>query len=61
MYYNKHDGKIPLLLEILHLGTSLAVQWLRVCLPMHGTQVRSLARELKDPTCHRAAKPSCHN
>ena len=23
-YYNKHDGKIPLLLEILHLGTSLA-------------------------------------
>ena len=34
-------------------------QWLRIRLPMQGTQVRSLARE--DPTCHGAAKPVCHN
>ena len=40
-------------------GTSLVVQWLRICLPMQGTQVRSLVRE--DPTCHGAAKPVRHN
>ena len=34
------------------LGTLLAVQWLRICLPMQGTQVRSLV--WKDPTSHRA-------
>ena len=27
-------------------GTSLAVQWLRLCLPMQGVQVRSLVGEL---------------
>ena len=31
-------------------GTSLGVQWLRVCLPMQGTWVQSLVRE--DPTCY---------
>ena len=36
-------------------GTSLVVQWLRICLAMPGTQVQSLARE--DPTCPRATKP----
>ena len=35
--------------------TSLVVQWLRIHLPVQGTQVQSLVRE--DPTCHRAAKP----
>ena len=39
--------------------TSLAVQWSGVCLPMQGTQVRSLAQE--DPTCCRAAEPLCHS
>ena len=34
-------------------------QWLRVRLPMQGTQARSLARE--DPTCHGATKPVRHN
>ena len=38
---------------------SLVVQWLRICLPMQGTQVRALVQE--DPTCCRAAKPMCHN
>ena len=40
-------------------GTSLVVQWLRICLPMQETRVRSLVWE--DPTCHRATKPVCHN
>ena len=40
-------------------GTSLVTQWLRICLPMQGTLVQSLARE--DPTCCGAAKPMCHN
>ena len=40
-------------------GTSLVSQWLRICLPMQGTRVRSLVQE--DPTCHGATKPVCHN
>ena len=43
----------------LTLGTSLVVQWLRICLPTQGTQVRSLVRE--DSTCHGATKSVCHN
>ena len=38
---------------------SLVVQWLRVHLPMQGTQVRALVWE--DPTCHGAAGPVSHN
>ena len=34
-------------------------QWLRICLPMQGTQARSLGPE--DSTCHGAAKPVSHN
>ena len=41
------------------LGTSLVAQWLRIHLPMQGTQVQSLVQE--DPTCHGAAKPVHHN
>ena len=37
------------------LGTSLVVQWLRIYLPMQGTQVQSLVRE--DPPRHRTTKP----
>ena len=37
----------------------LVVQWLRIRLPMQGTQVRSLVRE--DPTCHEATKPVCYS
>ena len=36
------------------IWTSLVAQWLRICLPMQGTRVRSLVQE--DPTCHRATK-----
>ena len=32
-------------------GTSLAVQWLRLCASMHWAQVLSLVRELRS-TCH---------
>ena len=32
------------------------VQWLRIHLPMQGTQVRALVQ--KDPTCRGATKPS---
>ena len=38
---------------------SLVAQWLRIHLPMQGTQVRALAREY--PTCRRATKPVHHN
>ena len=40
-------------------GTSLVVQWLRVHLPMQGTQVPSLAWE--GSTCLGAKKPMCHS
>ena len=40
-------------------GTSLVVQWLRICLPMQGTRVRALVQE--DPTCRGATKPVCHD
>ena len=39
--------------------TSLVAQWLRICLPMQGTRVRSLVQE--DPTCRGATKPVCRN
>ena len=38
---------------------SLVAQWLRIHLPMQGTQVRALVRG--DPTCHGATKPMRHN
>ena len=38
---------------------SLVAQWLRICLPMQGTQVRSLVQE--DPTCCGATKSVSHN
>ena len=41
------------------IETSLVVQWLRIHLPMQGTQVRTLVQE--DPTCREATKPMRHN
>ena len=38
---------------------SLVAQWIRIYLPMQGTQVRSLVQE--DPTCCGATKPVRHN
>ena len=43
-----------------HSGwASLVEQWLRICLPIQGTQVQALVQE--DPTCHGATKPVRHN
>ena len=42
-------------LSKLRTGASLVVRWLRICLPMQGTQVRALVWE--DPTCRRATRP----
>ena len=41
------------------VGASLAVQWLRIRLPVQGTWVWALVRE--DPTCHGATKTVRHN
>ena len=46
-------------LSDLHIRTSLVVQWIGICLPMQGTQVRSFV--LEDSTCHGANKPVGHN
>ena len=52
-------GHVNHYLQNLITGTSLVAQWLRIHLPMQGTQVRALVRE--DPTCRGATKPSHHN
>ena len=39
--------------------SSLVAQWIRIHLPMQGTQLRSLVRE--DSTCCGTSKPVCHN
>ena len=54
IYLEKNISK-----RYMHQGTSLVVQWLRICLPVQRTWVRALVWE--DPTCHRATKPVRHN
>ena len=51
---NITSDKVGHFIIIRSLGTSLVAQWLRICLPMQGTRVRSLVRE--DPTCCGATK-----
>ena len=47
-YYNAKDwGKT------VETGTSLVVQWLRLCLPMQAVQVQFPARELRSNMSHR--------
>ena len=56
------DWELPLCLTSIknkNNRTSLVVQWLRICLPMQGTRVRSLVWE--NTPCCRAAKPECHS
>ena len=38
---------------------SLVAQWLRICLPMQGRQVRAPVWE--DPTCRGATRPVSHS
>ena len=45
--------------EEIQRGASLVTQWLRICLPMQGTQIQALVWE--DPTCRGAAGPVSHN
>ena len=42
----------------MHSGASLVIRWLRIHLPMQGTQVQSSVWE--DFTCRGAAKPMYH-
>ena len=42
------------------LGTSLVVQWLKICLPVQGMQVWFLVGELRSQM-HGSTKPLCHN
>ena len=53
-YFNHH---LHIIKNILR--ASLVAQWLRICLPMQGTQVRALVWE--DPTCLGATGPVSHN
>ena len=46
---------MTLLILSLLVRTSLVSQWLRICLPVQGTQVQSLVWE--DYTCPGAARP----
>ncbi|KAJ8775921.1 hypothetical protein J1605_015984 [Eschrichtius robustus] len=52
----ERSRKIP---EQAIAGASLVAQWLRIRLPMQGTQVQSLVQE--DTTCRGATKPVQHN
>ena len=51
--------EVELTFKSIFWGASLVVQWLRIRLPMQGTQVRALVQE--DPTCRGATKPMHHN
>ena len=53
------NTKMTQMLKLSDNGASLVAQWLRICLPMQGTQVRALVWE--DPTCRGATKPVSHN
>ena len=46
-------------INISRIWTSLVVQWLRICLPMQGTEVRSLVWD--NSTCCKATRPVRHN
>ena len=52
----KKQGYVSCLSRIRIEGTSLAVQWLRICLVMQGTWVQLLVGELsphaKEAKCH---------
>ena len=58
MIGNIQSGYKIELLRLL-LRASLVAQWLRIRLPVQGTQVRALVRE--DPTCCGATKPVHRN
>ena len=60
MTLRDHFARAPYKIHFKRIfKTLLVVQWIRICLLMQGTQVRSLTWE--DPTCRRATKPMHHN
>ena len=54
----KRQSRKTLVGKRKHLGTSLVVQWLRICLPMQGTWVPFPVQE--DSRCCRAIEPMLH-
>ena len=52
MYLNIYFSKEDRWITNEPMGTSLAVQWLRICLPMQGVWVRSLVGELRSHMPH---------
>ena len=44
-------NEINVKLQKLFQGTSLVVQWPRLCTPIAGAQVRSLVKELHPTSC----------
>ena len=59
MLYTRTHFKYKEIDRLKIKGASLVAQWLRICLPMQGTQVRVLVWE--DPTCRGATRPVSHN
>ena len=55
---SKALGKREKITKLMH-WVSLVAQWLRIHLPVQGTQVQALVQE--DPTCRRATKPVHRN
>ena len=45
-------NEINVKLQKLYQGTSLVVQWLKLCTPIAGAQVQSLVRELHPTSCN---------
>ena len=54
-----HERKVIKTLKVAECGTSLVVQWMRICLPAKGTWGPSLVQE--DSTCGGGNKPMPHN
>ena len=55
-YKSSHEDMRP---KDSQVGASLVAQWLRICLPLQGTQVRAPVWE--DPTCRGATRPVSPN
>ena len=58
MHTYTHTQTYIYILKMKSFWASLVAQWLRIRLPMQGTQVQSLVQE--DPTCRGATEPMCH-
>ena len=56
---SEHPLVAIVLLQRYHTGTSLMVQWLRICMPRQGTHIQPLVQE--DPMFYGATKPMYHN